>query len=273
MPFGLCNAPSTFERLMELVLRGLHWKSCLIYLDDVIVFATSFRQSLERTGEILSRLLATGLKLKPCKCHLFQKQVSYLGHIVSEEGIATDPRKVEVVQNWPTPENVTELRSFLGLASYYRRYIHEFAHVARPLHKLTEANVNFLWDGDCQNAFEKLKHKLTTAPVLAYPQPDAPFILDTDASNHAIGAVLSQVHGGIERPIAFASRTLTKSERNYCVTRRELLAVVEFIRKYRHFLCDRKFLLRTDHSSIPSVLRAKEPEGQACSVDRNTQYV
>ena len=224
MPFGLCNAPSTFARLMELVLKGLHWKICLIYLDDVIVMGRTFEEELERLKEVFERLARAGLKLKPKKCFLFQKRVSYLGHVVTEEGIAADPEKVEQVRTWPTPENSTEVKSFLGLASYYRRFIPDFSTIAKPLYKLTEAKAEFAWTEQCQLAFDSLKGLLTSGRVLAYPTREGKFVLDTDASDHGIGAVLSQFQDGVEKPIAFASRTLSKSERNYCVTRRELLA-------------------------------------------------
>ncbi|KAL9970103.1 hypothetical protein ACROYT_G022426 [Oculina patagonica] len=149
MPFGLCNAPSTFARLMELVLKGLHWKICLIYLDDVIVMGRTFEEELERLKQVFERLACAGLKLKPKKCFLFQKRVSYLGHVVTEEGITADLGKVEQVRTWPIPENSTEVKSFLGLASYYRRFIPNFAAVAQPLHKLTEAKTEFVWTGQC----------------------------------------------------------------------------------------------------------------------------
>ena len=139
-------------------------------------------------------------------------------------------RRFERVCEWPVPENSTEVKSFLGLAGYYRRFVPNFASVARPLHKLTEANVDFAWTSECQSSFDALKKLLSTAPILSYPDFSAEFILDTDASNHGIGAVLSQLKDGVEHPVAFASRTLTKAERNYCVTRKELLAVVEFVK-------------------------------------------
>ncbi|KAL9957276.1 hypothetical protein ACROYT_G038892 [Oculina patagonica] len=159
-----------------------------------------------------------------------------LGHVVTEEGITADPGKVEQVRTWPIPENSTEVKSFLGLASYYRRFIPNFAAVAQPLHKLTEAKTEFVWTGQCQLAFDSLKGLLTSCRVLAYPTREGKFVLDTDASDHGIGAVLSQLQDGVEKPIAFASRTLSKSERNYCVTRRELLAIVEFVKQHRHYL-------------------------------------
>ena len=262
MPFGLCNAPSTFARLMELVLKGLHWKICLIYLDDVIVMGRTFEEELERLKEVFERLARAGLKLKPKKCFLFQKRVSYLGHVVTEEGIAADPEKVEQVRTWPTPENSTEVKSFLGLASYYRRFIPDFSTIAKPLYKLTEAKAEFAWTEQCQLAFDSLKGLLTSGRVLAYPTREGKFVLDTDASDHGIGAVLSQFQDGVEKPIAFASRTLSKSERNYCVTRRELLAIVEFVKQHRHYLQGTRFCIRTDHAPLRFVVQAKDPEGQ-----------
>ena len=262
MPFGLCNAPSTFARLMELVLKGLHWKICLIYLDDVIVMGRTFEEEIERLKEVFERLARAGLKLKPKKCFLFQKRVSYLGHVVTEEGIAADPEKVEQVRTWPTPENSTEVKSFLGLASYYRRFIPDFSTIAKPLYKLTEAKAEFAWTEQCQLAFDSLKGLLTSGRVLAYPTREGKFVLDTDASDHGIGAVLSQFQDGVEKPIAFASRTLSKSERNYCVTRRELLAIVEFVKQHRHYLQGTRFCIRTDHAPLRFVVQAKDPEGQ-----------
>ena len=262
MPFGLCNAPSTFARLMELVLKGLYRKICLIYLDDVIVMARTFEEELERLKQVFERLTRAGLKLKPKKCFLFQKRVSYLGHVVTEEGIGPDPRKVEQVCTWPIPENRTEVKSFLGLASYYRRFVPDFLTIAQPLYKLTEAKTEFVWTGECQLAFDSLKSSRTSSRVLVYPTREGKFVLDTDASDHGIGALLSQLQDGIERPIAFASRTLSKSERNYCVTRRELLAIVEFVKQHRHYLQGTRFCIRTDHFPLRSVIKAKDPEGQ-----------
>ena len=247
---------------MELILVGLRFETCLIYLDDTIVYGRTFQEELERLEEVFRRFVSAGLKLKPSKCVLFQKSVAYLGHIVSKNGIETDPVKVERVCEWPVPESSTEVKSFLGLAGYYCRFVPNFASVARPLRKLTEANVDFAWTSECQSSFDALKKLLSTAPILSYPDFSAEFILDTDASNHGIGAVLSQLKDGVEHPVAFASGTLTKAERNYCVTRKELLAVVEFVKQFRHYLQGPKFRIRTDHAPLRSVLKVKETEGQ-----------
>ena len=262
MPFGLCNAPATFERLMETVLAGLNWQICLIYLDDVIVHGRTFEEMLHNLDQVFSRLSSAGLKLKPRKCQLFQKEVKYLGHIVCRDGIKTDPSKTETIREWPEPKNLSEVRSFLGLCSYYRRFIQDYAQIAKPLHKLTEKGQRFVFGADCQAAFSKLKAHLSDAPVLAHPDFSEQFILDTDACDSGIGAVLSQKIGGTERPVAYASKSLTKAERRYCVTRKELYAVVFFVKYFRHFLYGKNFLVRTDHSSLRWLLNFKNPEGQ-----------
>ena len=262
LPFGLCNAPSTFERLMERVLQGLQWQILLVYLDDVIIFSKNVAEHFKRLGIVFTKLQEVGLKLKPKKCHLFQREVLYLGHVVSPLGISTDPSKLEAITDWPTPKDVSDVRSGLGMFGYYRKFIKDYSKKARPLTKLTEKGVEFMWGEEEDAAWNQLKDELVKAPILAYPDPDIPFILDTDASGVGIGAVLSQVQEGRERVIAYGSKTLSKEERRYCVTRRELLAVVYFMKSYRHFLWGRKFLVRTDHGALRYLLNFKDPQGQ-----------
>ena len=262
MPFGLCNAPATFQRLMDLVLAGAKWSTCLVYLDDIVIIGKTFHQHLTNVRDVLDMLRQAGLHLKPGKCTFFQEEVTYLGHIVSARGVATDHTKTEKVATCPEPKTLAEVQRFLGLASYYRRFIKNFAAIAKPIHRLTEKGREFCWTEACADAFKELKHRLTTAPILAFPDYNLPFILDTDASGTGIGAVLSQVQEGEERVVAYASRTLSKQERRYCVTRRELLAVVTFIRHFRHYLLGCHFELRTDHGSLIWLQNFKEPEGQ-----------
>ena len=263
MPFGLTNAPATFMRLMEQVLRGLEWERCLVYLDDIIVFGRSFEECLENLGIILDRLSDAGLKLKPSKCQLFQTEVAFLGHRVGRDGISCDPAKIESVQEWPTPKSAADVRSFLGLANYYKRFIHKFSDTALPLTELTKKGKAFVWDELCENSFDALKGALTESPILAYPspEPEAIFVLDTDASEFGIGAVLSQVQNGTEKVISYASKALNHSQRNYCTTYRELLALVEFIPHFKHYLRWKTFKVRTDHSSLRWLMNFKEAEG------------
>ena len=218
MPFGLCNVPATFERLMEQVLNGLLWGILLIYLDDVILYAKTWEEELERLGRVFARL-PENLKLNPKKCHLFKSRVKYLGHVVSQEGVSTDPDKITAIKDWPVPSNTKDLRSFLGLCSYYCRYVKGFADVAKPLYRLQERETDNMWTEACGRSFQLLKGHLTALPILAFPNADESFILDTDASNTGVGAVLSQQTDGCERVVAYYSWTLTKTERNYCVTR------------------------------------------------------
>lgn len=262
MPFGLCNAPGTFQRAMELALRGLQWKTLLIYLDDIIIVSASFQDHLDRLSEVLERLEQHGLKLKPKKCHLLQKEVLFLGHIVNQHGVQTNPMLVHDIQQRMPPRTLRELQAFLGLCNYYRRFVPHFAAIAGPLNRLLAKGTEFTWGPEQQQAFEELKNRLLNTPVLAYPERDGIFILDTDASDSSIGAVLSQEQSGEERVVSYASSQLEPAQQRYCVTRRELLAVVRYTRMFRHYLLGKKFVLRTDHSSLTWLFRFKAPQGQ-----------
>ena len=263
MPFGLCNAPATFQRLMNVTLSGMLWSECLVYLDDIIIFGRTFEEHLSHLASVLERLREVNLKTKLSKCNFLKQRVHYLGHVISSDGITTDPSKTERIINWPTPRNVQEVQQFLGLASYYWRFIQNFAGIAKPLHRLTERGRIFKWTVECENAFAKLKLCLRSSPILSFPDFLLPFMLDTDACQCGIGAVLSQIHkDGTERVVAYASRAMSKSERKYSVTQQELLAVVTFIQHFRQFLLGQHFLLRIDHGSLQWLHSLKEPEGQ-----------
>ena len=227
LPFGLNSACGTFQRLMELTLQGLQWITCLVYIDDVIVHGRSFHQHMHRLVEVLQRICNAGLKLKPDKCRLLQPEVVFLGHVVSGDGVRPDPTNVDKVINWPQPETSKQVKQFVATASYYRRFVRDFAKIARPLIELTKIGKEFLWSTACQDAFSTLKEKLTSPPVMGYPRNDAgDFLLDVDASGVGIGGVLAQIQDEQERVISYGSRALNKAERNYCVTEKELLAVV-----------------------------------------------
>lgn len=266
MPFGLCNAPATYQRLMQDCLGNLNMTICLIYLDDVIIFSDTFEQHLERLNMVLERLKSCNLKLAPEKCFFFQPEVKFLGHIVSSEGISTDPEKIDKVKNWPTPKDSDELRSFLAFAGYYRRFIKNFSRIIRPLSELLipttqktkqkqKSKEDWHWDDVHQNIFDKVKEMLTTAPILAYPDFTKPFEIHTDASTKALGAVLYQEQDGKKRVIAFASRALSKSEKNYSAFKLEFLALKWAVtEKFSDYLVGTHFTVLTDNNPLTYIL-------------------
>ena len=262
MPFGLCNAVATFQRLMDLVLNGLNLTICLAYLDDIVLFSKTPEEHLERLELLLQRLQEANLKLKPSKCRLMQTKVTFLGHVVSAEGVSTDLEKIQLINEWPAPKNLKELRGFLGLTGYYRRFVKDYSKIAGPLNNLLKKNRSFVWSEDCQTAFEELKARLQQPPILALPNDEDMFILDTDAADSSIGAVLSQKQEGMEKVIAYAGRTLSANERNYCITRKELLAVIYFLKYFRQYLLGRSFVIRTDHAALTWLRKTPEPIGQ-----------
>ena len=193
MPFGLCNAPATFERLMDRVLQGLRWSRCLIYLDDIISFGTTFEDSLDNLILIFERLRSYGLQLKSSKCHLFQSSVPFLGHVVGRDGLQCDPRKIADVRGWPVPDCFKSVRQFLGFVGYYRRFIPKFADLAEPLVALTGKDVPFVWRPACEASFTGLRDAMVRSPILAFPTESGDYVLYTDASNFGLGGVLSQI--------------------------------------------------------------------------------
>ena len=266
MPFGLCNAPATFEAMMETLLADLVWKKCLVYLDDVIVFGKTFLDCAANLEEVIHRIQANGLKLKPKKCHLFKKSIAYLGRVISTTGVEADPDKLKAVEEWVTPKSPKEIRSFIGFCSYYRDFIPGYSRVSFPMQALAhwtpgKKGERFPWGEEQDRSFSKVKALFRETPVLRYPTAEGHFILDTDASNESIGAALSQIQEGREVPLAFASNSMNKAQRNYCTTKRELLAVVVYTKKFKHFLWGSDFTLRTDHSSLKWLLNFKDAEG------------
>ena len=279
MPFGLCGAPATFERLMETVLHGLQWQTCLLYLDDIIIFGHTFEETMARLKEVVHRLRQAGMKLKPKKCVLFQKSVQFLGHVVSADGIRTDPEKVRAISEWPIPRHglkegrrsipfVTQVRSFLGICSYYRRFIPNLAKIAEPLQRYTRDGADLEWTTEANNAFNSLKEKLITAPVLRYPDLSKPFIVDSDACDYALGAVLSQVdeRDGREHPVAYMSSTFSDAERHYCTWRKELMAVYRAIKHFEPYIYGRSIKIRTDNSAVRCLMNSPDLNAQTASI-------
>ena len=263
MPFGLNNSASTFQRTMELALQGLQWETCLIYIDDIIVFGATLEEHLDRVEQVFERIRAAGLKFKPEKCSMLQTEVVFLGHVVSKEGIRPDPTNVSKILDWPKPETSKQVKQFVATGSYYRRFIKNFAKIAKPLTDLTKKDKVFEWNEKCDAAFNALKRALVSSDIMGYPlNKGDDFILDVDASGCGIGAVLSQKQDGKEKVIAYASRALNKAEKNYCITEKELLAVRFFIEYFRQYLLGRRFLVRSDHQALTWLFNMKEPSGK-----------
>jgi len=262
MPFGLTCAPSVFQRLMDVVLCGLSYQTCLVYLDDIIVFGQTFDEQLERLGEVFSRLRAANLKLKPSKCFLCQRNVEFLGHVVSEKGLGMQPSKIEAINEWKACRDVSEVRVFMGLSGYYRRFIKDFSVIAAPLYNLTRKDGEFKWTRECQEAFDELKRRLVSEPILALPSGEGTYVLDTDASDFGLGAVLSQRQNEQEKVIEYESQTLAKPEQKYETTRKELLAIVTALKQFRQYLLGRHIVIRTDHATLTWLRRTAEPMPQ-----------
>ena len=249
MPFGLTNAPAIFQSAMNAALQGLPY--VVVYLDDILIFSHSAEEHVAHLRTVLERLEQHQFYCKLSKCDFFKSSVTFLGHIVSADGVRPDPRKTAAVQGWSVPSGVPELRAFLGLANYFRKFIRAYAAMAAPLTNLLSPKVLWRWTEECDEAFQWIKEALTTAPVLALPDPHEPFEVITDASDFAIGAILLQ-HG---RPVAFESRKLIPAERNYVTTERELLAVVHALKLWRCYLEGVKFTVVTDHEPNTAMRR------------------
>lgn len=263
MPFGLVNAPASFQALMTQVLKGLNWKTCLVYVDDILVFSNSFQQHIQHLHDIFTRLESAGLTLKPNKCSFALKEVHYLGHVITKTGVKADVAKTDAVKTFPTPKSTKDVRSFLGLCNYYRKFIQGYSSLISPLTALLRKDVKFKWSEECQAAFEQLKTALTSPPVLAYPDNSKPFVLTTDASGTALGFILGQFDdNGVERVIAFGGRSLNKFERNYTISERECLAIIEGIKTYHVYLADKPFTVFTDHSALKWLQSVKHDTGR-----------
>ena len=251
MPYGLSTAPATFSRAISIVLSGLTYETCLCYFDDVIIFSKDINDHCERLKTVLQRFREHNLCVKASKCSFGADKVVYLGHTVSSAGVHTDPSKIKAVQELPPLANLESLRSFLGLAGYYRKFIPQFATIAAPLTALTKKCTPFTWEDRHQIAFLALKTCLCSAPVLAYPKFDHPFLLQTDASNVGLGAVLTHLdNNGTERVVSYASCTLTPREKNYSTMEKEALAIVFATEHFRYYLLGRQFHIITDNSAL-----------------------
>lgn len=267
MPFGLSGAPATFQRIMDDVLSEFA-EFCIVYFDDIMVFSKTFNDHLKHLDTVLSRLRERALLAKSTKCRIGLREIDFLGHRVSGEVIATSPTLTDKIKSCRPPKNASEVRKFLGLSGYYRKFIKDYSTVAEPLVRLTDLKKDFHWSHQCQNAFDTLIDKLTSQPVLAQPDYSLEFVLYTDASDVGIGAVLSQIPKGekysnkaIYPVIGYFSKALNAAQRNYATTDKEILAIVESVKHFNHFL-ENKFTLVTDHIALTHLLKKKEATGK-----------
>jgi deoxyuridine 5'-triphosphate nucleotidohydrolase len=256
MPFGLSTAPASFQRLMDRVYNGMLWVSVFVYLDDTQVFSRTFEEHLDHLDAAFDRLRKAGLKAKLKKCEFGKRELTFLGFRTGKDGLRADPDKVNKITTCPAPKNVAEVRAFLGLASYYRRFVANFAKITEPIRRLLKKEEPFAWTAAQQEAFDQVKQMLTTPPILAYPNFEAPFTLAVDASYDGIGAVLSQTdNNGHEHPIHFASRSTTVHEQRLAtVTELEATALVWALQKFRHYLLRAPVRIYTDHQALKYIL-------------------
>lgn len=262
MPFGLHSAAATFQRLMDRVLGPELEPNVFVYLDDVIIVSKTFTQHMSQLKMVFARLRAARLKINIDKCKFCVPSLRYLGHFIDKNGIQTDPEKVQAIKEWPIPHNIRQIRKFLGLASWYRRFVDNFARVAEPLIRLTRKKVRWSWGPEQRDAFEALKKTLTSAPVLTCPDFSRPFILQTNASKCGLSAVLTQESTEGERVIAYASRSTNNTERNYSATELECLAVVWGVRYFRRYLEGYRFIVVSDHHPLKWLQKLESPTGR-----------
>ncbi|UYV70530.1 K02A2.6-like [Cordylochernes scorpioides] len=262
MPFGLCNAPATFERNMENMLGNLRWQICLCYLDDVIIYSSDFSTHLKRIEAVLKCFREANLKLNNKKCQFAFEELEILGHITNQHGIKPAEHNIKAIRDFPRPKKIKEVQSFLGMCSYYRKFIKGFSKIADPLTSLIKKNVPFTWTENQEKAFQTLKVALINPPILGHFDPNAITYIHTDASNIGLGATLVQKFGDKEKVISYLSQTLSKPEQNYSTTEKECLAVVWSMSKLRPYLYGRNFKIVTDHHALCWLKNLKDPTGR-----------
>lgn len=256
MPFGLKNAPAIFQRAMDDVLREHIGKICYVYMDDVVVFGRTLEEALKNLETILRKLQEANLKVQPDKSEFLMKSVEFLGYVITENGIKPNSKKIETIEKWPEPKTIKELRGFLGLIGYYRRFVKDFAKLTKPLtnlfrgEKTPDSKRKITLNQAEKECFQNMKTILSSNDILTYPDFSKPFLITTDASNFAIGAVLSQGEIGKDKPIHFASRTLNRAEENYSATEKEMLAIYWALKVFRNYIYGHKFKILTDHQPL-----------------------
>ncbi|CAF4476529.1 unnamed protein product [Rotaria sp. Silwood2] len=268
MPFGLTNAPATFQRLMDIVLAGLKWKCCLVYLDDIIVYSATFEQHLEDLRNVFTALGDANLTLTASKCNFCRREMKFLGHLITSQGIKPDPDLTATITAFQQPTKLKDVQAFLGLTGYYRRFIKNYAKIAEPLLKLlrssqsTGKQSHLLWNDECTVAFNTLKQQLISSPIMQPPNFSFPFILELDACEYEIGCVLTQEYDNRKYVVAYASRTLSTAERKYSSVEREALAIVWATKHFRQYLEGGPVIVRSDYKALEWLKTARDPTGR-----------
>ena len=250
LPFGVVNGPASFQRLMEVVLRGLIGRICYVYLDDIVIYSSSPSQHLNDLRQVLQRLRDSGLMVNRKKCVFGASSMKYLGHVISGDGLHTDPDKVDAIVQYPTPDSPKRLERFLGTVTWYSKFVPNLADIAAPLNRLRQKGIEWDWSDECEASFRQLKSILASEPVLAYPDLTRPLVVHTDASDTGLGAVLLQEGDGNLHTIAYASCSLNAAESNYSATEKECLAVIWALDKWRVYLEGSHFQVVTDHQAL-----------------------
>ena len=258
MPFGLCNAPATFQRCMMSIFTDMLEDIMEVFMDDFSVFGISFDNCLENLGKVLQRCIESDLILNWEKCHFMVQSGIVLGHKISAEGLEIDKVKLAVIDKLEIPKNVKGIQSFLGHARFYRRFIKDFSKITKPLCSLLEKDAKFEFNDECIAAFELLKEKLVSSPVIVSPDWKQPFEIMTDVSDFALGAVLGQKRNRIFHIVYYANKLLNEAQQNYTTTEKEMLAVVYACDKFRSYILGAKVLVHTDHAAIKYLMNKKE---------------
>ena len=268
MPYGLRNGVMSFQILMSQVLKGLNWKFALCYIDDILIFSSNFEEHLDHLGQVFQRLRDANLTLKLKKCNFAVDRVTYLGHVLTKDGVEVDTSNTEKVKTHPVPKTQKQLKQFLGLANYYKRFVKDFSKICVPLNRLLQKDKSQKfapcdWTAQCQQAFETLKHALTSPPVLGFANMNKPFVLSTDASGSAIGYILGQLdETGKERVISYGGRALRPDEKKWSVTELECLAVISGMKAFKHYLKTNTFTVFTDHKALQWIQNLKDPSSR-----------
>jgi len=262
MPFGLKNATSTFTRTVSEIFKDVGDKFLKVFMDDLNIHSENWEDHLQHLGAVLSRLREVNLKLNPSKCCFAAENIVFLGHVVSKEGTKPDPGKIDAMLRFPEPKTVTNVKSFLGLTGYYRKYIRGYSRMASPLFELTKKDVAFVWNKNCQRAFDDLKRALVEALILVRPDFKEPFCLDVDWSTKGVGAILSQKEGRFEKVVTYASKALIVAQRKFHPMEGECYALIWGILHFRQYLHQTHFTLRTDHKPLEWLATISDAHGR-----------